>query len=160
MHKPFLHVLNLVRTKHIPGVKRGARTKAMAICTQNQHLHIFKPLLLLALDAFFEKGEERLVILVSHSAAMMLINYNATVFHTEFSMPSMPWIFRHSLCSVTKKRGSFVLLMTRRGQYRVDFLKPKRTNKTNLLAFQIFQDQGCVLRDRPSHEGAHWNVSR
>jgi len=61
VHKPFLHVLNLVRTKHIPGVKRGARTKAMAICTQNQHVHIFKPLLLLALDAFFEKGEERLV---------------------------------------------------------------------------------------------------
>jgi len=160
VHKPFLHVLNLVRTKHIPGVKRGARTKAMAICTQNQHLHIFKPLLLLALDAFFEKGEERLVILDSHSAAMMLINYNATVFHMEFSMPSMPWIFRPSLCSATKRRGSFVLLMTRRGQYRVDFLKPKRTNKTNLLAFQIFQDQGCVLRDRSSHEGAHWNVSR
>jgi hypothetical protein len=58
-HRPFLYVLNLVRTKHIPGVKRGARTKAMAICSQNQHVHIFKPLLLLALDAFFEKPEER-----------------------------------------------------------------------------------------------------
>jgi len=57
-HKPFLYVLNLVRTKHIPGVKRGARTKAMAICTQHQYVHIFKPLLLLALDAFFDKPEE------------------------------------------------------------------------------------------------------
>lgn len=58
-NRPFLYVLNLVRTKHIPGVKRGARTKAMAICTQHQHVHIFKPLLLLALDEFFEKPEER-----------------------------------------------------------------------------------------------------
>lgn len=57
-NRPFLYVMNLVRTKHIPGVKRGARTKALAICTQNQHVHIFKPLLLLALDAFFEKPDE------------------------------------------------------------------------------------------------------
>ena len=40
--KPFLYVLNLVRTKHITGVKRGARTKAMAICTQHQFLHVYK----------------------------------------------------------------------------------------------------------------------
>ena len=40
--RPFLYVLNLVRTKHISGVKRGARTKAMAICTQHQFLHVYK----------------------------------------------------------------------------------------------------------------------
>jgi len=55
--KPFLYVLNLVRTKHIPGVKRGARSKALAICTQHQFLHIYKPLLLLALDKYFDTPE-------------------------------------------------------------------------------------------------------
>jgi len=40
--RPFLYVLNLVRTKHIAGAKRGARTKAMAICTQHQFLHVYK----------------------------------------------------------------------------------------------------------------------
>ena len=40
--RPFLYVLNLVRTKHIANVKRGARTKAMAICTQHQFLHVYK----------------------------------------------------------------------------------------------------------------------
>jgi len=54
-------------------------------------------------------------------------------------MPSMPWIFRPSLCSVTKKRGSFVLLMTRRGQYCVDFLKSKRTKKPTFSPFRYFK---------------------
>jgi hypothetical protein len=37
-----LHVLNLVRTKHISGVKRGARVKAMAISSQYPWIHVFK----------------------------------------------------------------------------------------------------------------------
>ena len=37
-----LYVLNLVRTKHDKGVRRGATVKAMAICTQHQFLHIYK----------------------------------------------------------------------------------------------------------------------
>lgn len=50
---PLVYVLNLVNTKHDQSVKRGAVVKAMAICTRHSFLHIYKPLLLLALDAYF-----------------------------------------------------------------------------------------------------------
>ncbi|KAG0750010.1 hypothetical protein G6F57_004179 [Rhizopus arrhizus] len=54
-HKsPLLYVLNLVRTKHDATARRGARVKAMAICTRHQYLHIYKPVLLLAMERYFE----------------------------------------------------------------------------------------------------------
>ncbi|KAI8326422.1 docking domain of Afi1 for Arf3 in vesicle trafficking-domain-containing protein, partial [Choanephora cucurbitarum] len=54
-NKPLLYVLNLVRTKHDATARRGARVKAMAICTHHQYLHIYKPVLLLAMEKYFEK---------------------------------------------------------------------------------------------------------
>ncbi|KAI0034716.1 spindle pole body interacting protein [Vararia minispora EC-137] len=48
-----LYVLNLVRTKHDRTVRRGAVVKAMAICTRHPFIQIFKPVLLLALDDYF-----------------------------------------------------------------------------------------------------------
>ncbi|KAG9547959.1 spindle pole body interacting protein, partial [Aureobasidium melanogenum] len=50
---PLVYVLNLVNTKHDANVKRGAVVKAMAICTRHSFLHIYKPLLLLALEDYF-----------------------------------------------------------------------------------------------------------
>lgn len=50
---PLVYVLNLVNTKHDTSVKRGAIVKAMAICTRHSFLHIYKPLLLLALEQYF-----------------------------------------------------------------------------------------------------------
>ncbi|THX99068.1 spindle pole body interacting protein [Aureobasidium pullulans] len=50
---PLVYVLNLVNTKHDVNVKRGAVVKAMAICTRHSFLHIYKPLLLLALEEYF-----------------------------------------------------------------------------------------------------------
>lgn len=50
---PLVYVLNLVNTKQDQTVKRGAIVKAMAICTRHSFLHIFKPLLLLALQEYF-----------------------------------------------------------------------------------------------------------
>ncbi|KAI9496916.1 docking domain of Afi1 for Arf3 in vesicle trafficking-domain-containing protein [Zychaea mexicana] len=52
--KPLLYVLNLVRTKHDATARRGAHVKAMAICTRHQFLHIYKPVLLLAMEKYFE----------------------------------------------------------------------------------------------------------
>jgi len=52
---PLVHVLNLVNTKQDNTVKRGAVVKAMAICTRHAFLHIYKPLLLLALEHYFAK---------------------------------------------------------------------------------------------------------
>ncbi|PFH56324.1 hypothetical protein XA68_16717 [Ophiocordyceps unilateralis] len=51
---PLIHVLNLVNTKHDKSVKRGAVVKAMAVCTRHPFLHIYKPLLLLALEEYFK----------------------------------------------------------------------------------------------------------
>ncbi|KAJ3123034.1 hypothetical protein HK098_002254 [Nowakowskiella sp. JEL0407] len=56
-----LYTLNLVRTKHIPGAKRGARVKAMAVASRHQWVHVFKPLLVLALDRFFETPVEAIL---------------------------------------------------------------------------------------------------
>ncbi|KAF2440711.1 spindle pole body interacting protein [Karstenula rhodostoma CBS 690.94] len=50
---PLVYVLNLVNTKQDNTVKRGAVVKAMAICTRHPFLHIYKPLLLLALEEYF-----------------------------------------------------------------------------------------------------------
>ncbi|KAE8145831.1 docking domain of Afi1 for Arf3 in vesicle trafficking-domain-containing protein [Aspergillus avenaceus] len=51
---PLMYVLNLVNTKQDLTVKRGAVVKAMAICTRHSFLHIYKPLLLLALEDYFK----------------------------------------------------------------------------------------------------------
>ncbi|KAK1048643.1 hypothetical protein LTR74_017489 [Friedmanniomyces endolithicus] len=50
---PLVYVLNLVNTKQDHTVKRGAVVKAMAVCTRHSFLHIYKPLLLLALEQYF-----------------------------------------------------------------------------------------------------------
>ncbi|KAF2192223.1 spindle pole body interacting protein [Zopfia rhizophila CBS 207.26] len=50
---PLVYVLNLVNTKQDNTVKRGAIVKAMAVCTRHSFLHIYKPLLLLALEEYF-----------------------------------------------------------------------------------------------------------
>ncbi|KAF3145136.1 hypothetical protein TWF703_007720 [Orbilia oligospora] len=46
--QPLIYVLNLVNTKR-------AKVKAMAICTRHSFLHIYKPILLLALEEYFKK---------------------------------------------------------------------------------------------------------
>ncbi|PGH35021.1 hypothetical protein GX50_02155 [[Emmonsia] crescens] len=51
---PLMYVLNLVNTKQDTSAKRGAVVKAMAICTRHSFLHIYKPLLLLALEDYFK----------------------------------------------------------------------------------------------------------
>lgn len=51
--KELLYVLSLVITKHDREALRGAHVKAMAICTRHRYLHIYKPVLLLALENYF-----------------------------------------------------------------------------------------------------------
>ncbi|KAJ3087342.1 hypothetical protein HK102_011299, partial [Quaeritorhiza haematococci] len=71
--KPLMYVLNLVRTKHISGVRRGARVKAMAVASRHQWVHVFKPLLVLALEKFFlQPSEEVLATLYTSINAMDL----------------------------------------------------------------------------------------
>ena len=56
-----MYVLNLVYTKHDPHAKRGAKTQAMAICTRHSFLHIYKPLLLLALESYFNNSSQQVL---------------------------------------------------------------------------------------------------
>ncbi|KAL1894220.1 hypothetical protein Sste5346_006006 [Sporothrix stenoceras] len=51
---PLIYVLNLVNTKQDKTKRRGAVVKSMAICTRHPFLHIYKPLLLLALEEYFK----------------------------------------------------------------------------------------------------------
>lgn len=74
----YLCMLNLVRTKMDPNVKRGAIVKALAICTRHRFYNIFKPLLMLSLDQYFEaeRPEEQQAILVNlyHTINNMPLN--------------------------------------------------------------------------------------
>ena len=54
---PFLYCMNLVRTKHNAEWTRGARVKSLAICSKHQYMHVFKPLLILALEQYFATPE-------------------------------------------------------------------------------------------------------
>ncbi|RKP11009.1 stabilization of polarity axis-domain-containing protein [Thamnocephalis sphaerospora] len=52
--KPLLYVLNLVRTKHDSQARRGALVKAMAICVSFPAVDIFKAVLLLAMEKYYQ----------------------------------------------------------------------------------------------------------
>eukprot|EP00742_Colponemidia_sp_Colp-10_P003963 GILJ01004226.1.p1 GENE.GILJ01004226.1~~GILJ01004226.1.p1 ORF type:complete len:811 (+),score=125.65 GILJ01004226.1:46-2433(+) len=52
---PMMYCLSLLRNKLDKTVRRGAMVKSMAICTRHQAFHLFKPLLILALDRYFQQ---------------------------------------------------------------------------------------------------------
>ncbi|CAN0338931.1 unnamed protein product, partial [Phaeothamnion confervicola] len=51
---PFLYCINLVRKKDDPTVRRGAVVKAMAVCSRYHFIEMFRPLLIIALDAYYQ----------------------------------------------------------------------------------------------------------
>ncbi|KAJ5542572.1 hypothetical protein N7535_004994 [Penicillium sp. DV-2018c] len=90
---PLMYVLNLVNTKQDNTVRRGAVVKAMAICTRHSFLHIYKPLLLLALEDYFKSPyPETLATLYDAVNAMDLS-----------LMPKMSILERHILQSSNTK---------------------------------------------------------
>ncbi|KAJ5824648.1 hypothetical protein N7447_006988 [Penicillium robsamsonii] len=90
---PLMYVLNLVNTKQDNTVRRGAVVKAMAICTRHSFLHIYKPLLLLALEDYFKSPfPETLASLYDAVNAMDLS-----------LMPKMSMLERHILQSSNAK---------------------------------------------------------
>jgi hypothetical protein len=60
---PFLYCLNRVTNLKDDSVRRGAVVKALAICSRFPHVHIFKPLMVLALDLMFKSPEKEAEIL-------------------------------------------------------------------------------------------------
>ncbi len=84
---PLMYVLNLVNTKQDSTVKRGAVVKAMAICTRHSFLHIYKPLLLLALEDYFK----------SPTPDTLELLYNALNAMDLSLMPRLSMLERHIL---------------------------------------------------------------
>ncbi|KAL1956856.1 hypothetical protein VTO42DRAFT_6704 [Malbranchea cinnamomea] len=94
---PLMYVLNLVNTKQDTTVKRGAVVKAMAICTRHSFLHIYKPLLLLALEDYFKSP------FIETLAAL----YNAVNAMDLSLMPRLSYLERHIL-QATDVKDMFV----------------------------------------------------
>lgn len=90
---PLIYVLNLVNTKHDKTVKRGAVVKAMAICTRHPFLHIYKPLLLLAIEEYFKSP-------VPETLSML---YDAVNNMDLSLMPKLSLLERHLLQSSDNK---------------------------------------------------------
>ncbi|CRK34105.1 hypothetical protein BN1708_006259 [Verticillium longisporum] len=90
---PLIHVLNLVNTKQDKTVKRGAVVKAMAICTRHPFLHIYKPLLLLALEEYFKSP-------VPETLSMLYDAVNAMDLSL---MPKLSLLERHLLLASDNK---------------------------------------------------------
>ena len=51
---PQLYCLSHVANRRDASVRRGAKVKALAICSPYRFLHVWKPVLLLAMDRMFE----------------------------------------------------------------------------------------------------------
>ncbi|KAJ3200779.1 hypothetical protein HDU67_001812, partial [Dinochytrium kinnereticum] len=58
---PLLYVQNLVRTKQVPGARRGARVKAIAVASRHRWVYVFKPALLVAMEQFFATEDETVI---------------------------------------------------------------------------------------------------
>jgi Docking domain of Afi1 for Arf3 in vesicle trafficking len=54
---PFLYCINLVRKKDDPTVRRGAVVKAMAVCSRYHFIEMFRPLLIIALDQYYQSTD-------------------------------------------------------------------------------------------------------
>ncbi|KAI5924891.1 spindle pole body interacting protein [Camillea tinctor] len=105
---PLIYVLNLVYTKHDKSVKRGAVVKAMAICTRHPFLHIYKPLLLLALEEYFKSP-------VPETLSML---YDAVNGMDLSLMPKLSLLERH-LLQASDNKDLFVEKFERMIQMRI-----------------------------------------
>lgn len=61
------YVLNLVRTKHDASVRRGALVKALAVGTRHPCIQVFKSILQIALDDYFDQPTEDILAKVYDS---------------------------------------------------------------------------------------------
>ncbi|OAA49825.1 Spindle pole body interacting protein [Beauveria brongniartii RCEF 3172] len=114
---PLIYVLNLVNTKHDKSVKRGAVVKAMAICTRHPFLHIYKPLLLLALEEYFKSP-------VPETLSML---YDAVNEMDLSLMPKLSLLERHLLLG-SENRDLFVEKFERMIQARMAEDRGEATN--------------------------------
>ncbi|CAN0090813.1 unnamed protein product, partial [Ectocarpus sp. 4 AP-2014] len=53
--RSFLHCINLVRKQDDPTVRRGAVVKAMCICSRYNYIEVFRPMLMIALEEYYQR---------------------------------------------------------------------------------------------------------
>ncbi|KAK8049861.1 spindle pole body interacting protein [Apiospora phragmitis] len=128
---PLIYVLNLVNTKQDKTVKRGAVVKAMAICTRHPFLHIYKPLLLLALEEYFKSP-------VPETLAML---YDAVNGMDLSLMPKLSLLERHLLLASDNK-DLFVekfaqMIEMRMAEDQKELSQPNDAGKSMLKAQEI-----------------------
>ncbi|KAJ9254224.1 hypothetical protein DTO195F2_6728 [Paecilomyces variotii] len=105
---PLMYVLNLVNTKQDNTVRRGAVVKAMAICTRHSFLHIYKPLLLLALEDYFKSPYPETLASLYHAVNAMDLSL----------MPKLSFLERHIL-EASDSKDMFIEKFERMIQQRV-----------------------------------------
>ncbi|KDE03431.1 hypothetical protein MVLG_06094 [Microbotryum lychnidis-dioicae p1A1 Lamole] len=66
-----LYVMSLVRTKKDATVRRGALVKALAVASHHPYIQVFKPVLLLALEAYFIEPSSAYLARLFHSINSM-----------------------------------------------------------------------------------------
>ncbi|SCV67839.1 BQ2448_5450 [Microbotryum intermedium] len=66
-----LYVMSLVRTKKDATVRRGALVKALAVASHHPYIQVFKPVLLLALEAYFIEPSSAYLVRLFHSINSM-----------------------------------------------------------------------------------------
>ncbi|KAK2765404.1 hypothetical protein FQN54_008250 [Arachnomyces sp. PD_36] len=106
---PLMYVLNLVNTKQDNTAKRGAVVKAMAICTRHSFLHIYKPLLLLALEDYFNSPFPETLASLYHAVNAMDLSL----------MPRLSLLERHVL-QASDAKDMFVEKFERMIQQRLE----------------------------------------
>ncbi len=59
---PFLYCINLVRKKDDPTERRGASVKAMAVCSQYHFVEVFRALLIISLDEYYQSQDSAVLV--------------------------------------------------------------------------------------------------
>lgn len=136
---PLMYVLNLVNTKHDTTIKRGARTQAMAVCTRHSFLHIYKPLLLLALEDYFKTPSQEILENLYNSLNAMDLSL----------MPRLSILERHVL-QVNDVRDMFIEKFETMIEQRLDDEVHGRAPVAPVSPSKTLQNRYAVPRD--THE--------
>ena len=141
---PLIYVLNLVNTKQDKTAKRGAVVKAMAICTRHPFLHIYKPLLLLALDEYFKSP---------HPATLASL-YEAVNTMDLSLMPRLSLLERH-LLQASENKDLFVEKFEQMIQIRMAEDKGEPVESIEALSESPERRPDLVRNGTKAHVTAH-----
>eukprot|EP00741_Cyanophora_paradoxa_P025186 tig00000350_g24311.t1 len=96
---PLLYCMSVVKTKKDPTVRRGAIVKAVALCSSRQFVHMFRPLLVMALNQYFEGSNVE--VLAGLYAALNALDLSGMPAYT----PAQKAVYRY--CQVEESRRRY-----------------------------------------------------